>query len=203
MRFGVSAPSAYSQSLEETLVPPAVVIQFRVFQISGRILQDGVFALGVGLQLTRTAICGNPADVVVASTTTAADGSYRFANMAALSGQEVFCARYLSPSLTDDPCVGRAYSSAIFLFDSAGQAVAGDIEISNNRYLFPNNNDARNLPLDFVWVPRVTFKLGRAQKGRRIGLPTVSSLIGTRSCRRPTNSRCASPPRSATSTEPL
>ncbi len=154
--LGADAPHVHSQALDETLLLPAVINQFRVLQISGRILENGVFAPGVGLQLTRTTFCGNPADVVIASTITAADGSYRFANMAALSGQDVFCVRYLNPSLTDDTRLGRAYSSAIFLFNSAGQAVAGDIEISNIRYIFPDNNSARILPLDFVWVPRAS-----------------------------------------------
>lgn len=156
MLFGARPPVMQAQPLGEELYLPAVVNQFRVFVISGRILLDGVATPGVGVQLTRINFCGNPADVVIASTMSAADGSYRFANMAALSGQDVFCVRYVNPSTTDDSRLGRAYSEAIFSFDSAGQALVDDLEISNIDYIFPSNNDRRTLPLDFVWTRRAS-----------------------------------------------
>lgn len=149
---------AHAQFSDDLLFLPAVVNQFRVLVVSGRILLNGVATPGVTVQLSRIDFCGNPADVVIASTQTAADGSYRFANMAALTGQDVFCARYVNPSTTDDTRLGRAYSESIFAFNAAGQATVDDMEISNIDYIFPANNGAYLLPVDFVWVRRASSR---------------------------------------------
>ena len=118
--------------------------------IFGRVTCNNAAAAGIALTLNRY---GTDRETVVATTTTAADGRYLFANVPTLPVSQTYSVRF-GPNSADDRMVALWLGPDIAHYVAGMSQPGGSFDIGNIALIDPPSGAVVTLPVTFTWSTR-------------------------------------------------